>query len=267
MRINVIGGGFMGEAIIGQAIARGVAQPDDVRVCEIHPRRCEELTARYRVQACSEYEPVLAQPADALVLAVKPQDFPAAAEQLRHHLDPQQLVVSIMAGVPMQRVGDALARHHVVRVMPNLAATVGEAFSIWTATEEVTDIQRERVRSLLAAFGREMYTSEEKLLDITTSVSASGIGYVLLLVEALIDGAVHVGLRRDIATEMVLQTVLGAVRWAQDTGRHPAELKGQVTSAGGTTVEGLLAMERRGVRAALVEAVIAGYEKSRALGG
>ena len=267
MRLNIIGGGFMGEAIVDQVIAGGLAQPEAVRVCEIHPGRCQYLASRYKVQACPEYEPIVKVPADALVLAVKPQDFPAAADGLRRHLHPEQLIVSIMAGVPMQRIGDALARHHVVRVMPNLAATVGEAFSIWTAMDEVSEEQRAGVKALLSAFGREMYTTEEKLLDIATAVSGSGPGYVMLLLEALIDGAVHVGLRREVATEMVLQTVLGAVRWAQQSGRHPGELRGQVASAGGTTVEGLLALERRAVRAAIVEAVIAGYEKSRALGG
>ncbi len=266
MRLHIIGGGFMGEAIIDQVIARGLTRPEDVRVCEIHPGRCEYLAARYKVQACPQYDAV-AEPADALLLGVKPQDFPSVAENVRHRLHAEQLVVSIMAGVPMRRIGDALARHHVVRVMPNLGATVGEAFSIWTAMEEVTEEQRALVRTLLTGIGREMYTAEEKGLDIATAVSGSGPGYVMLLVEALIDGAVHIGLRREVATEMVLQTVLGAVRWAQDTGRHPAELRAQVASPGGTTVEGLLALERHGVRAALVEAVIAGYEKSRALGG
>jgi pyrroline-5-carboxylate reductase len=266
MRLSVIGGGFMGEAIIDQVIARGFAAPDDVRVCEIHPGRCEYLAARYKVRAEPEYRPH--DDGDhALVLAVKPQDFPAAAEHLRQRLHPRQLIISIMAGVPMQRIGDLLAHHHVVRVMPNLAVTVGEAFSIWTATPEVDERQRTTVAALLGSFGKEMYVTEEKLLDVATAVSGSGPGYVMLLVESLIDGAVHIGLRREVATQMVLQTVLGAVRWAQETGRHPADLRAQVASPGGTTVEGLLALERRGVRAALVEAVIAGYEKSRALGG
>lgn len=266
MRLSVVGGGKMGEAIVDQAIARGLTQPDDVRICEVHPDRCEYLAGRYKVHACPDYAP-LEQHADVLVLAIRPQDFPGAADRLRHHLHPHQLVVSIMAGVPMQRIGDALARHHVVRVMPNLAVSVGESFSIWTAMDEVSAEQRDAVSSLLGSFGREMYVTEEKLLDVATAVSGSGPGYVMLLLEALIDGAVHIGLRRDIATEMVLQTVLGSVRWAQESGRHPAELRGQVASAGGTTVEGLLELERHGVRAALVEAVIAGYEKSRRLGG
>ncbi|MFN8559006.1 MAG: pyrroline-5-carboxylate reductase [Dehalococcoidia bacterium] len=266
MRLHVVGGGFMGEAIMEQALECGLTQPADVHVCEIHPARRDYLTDRYKVGAAPDYDAV-AEPSDALVLAVKPQDFPAVAERLRHHLGPQQLVVSIMAGVPMARIGDALSRHHVVRVMPNLPATVGEAFSIWTAMEEVSEEQRTHVRALLTAFGRELYAEDEKLLDIATAVSGSGPGYVMLLLEALIDGAVHIGLRRDIASDMVMQTVLGAVRWAQASGRHPAELRAQVASPGGTTVEGLLAMERHGVRAALVEAVIAGYQKSRALGG
>lgn len=266
MRLNVVGGGFMGEAIIDQVITAGLARPNDVRVCELHPGRCEYLVSRYKVQARPDVAPVV-EPADILLLGVKPQDFPAVAESLHGRIDPLQLVVSIMAGVPMHRIGDALGRHHVVRVMPNLAATVGEAFSIWTATEEVTEEQQAAVRALLSSFGRELYTAEEKGLDIAVAVAGSGPGYVMLLLEALIDGAVHIGLRREVATEMVMQTVLGSVRWAQATGRHPAELRAQVASPGGTTVEGLLALERHGVRAALVEAIIAGYEKSRALGG
>lgn len=265
MRLSLIGGGFMGEAIIDQAIARGVVPPESIRVCEVHAGRRDYLSSRYKIAAHADV-PAVIDETDALVLAVKPQDFGHLAEGLRHHLHPRQLVVSIMAGVRMEQIGDALSRHHVVRVMPNLPATVGEAFSIWTATEEVDDDQRESVRGLLAALGRELYVPDEKLVDIATAVSGSGPGYVMLLLEALIDGAVHIGLRRDVATEMVLQTVLGAVRWAQASGRNPAELRAQVASPGGTTVEGLLALERGGVRAALIEAVIAGYEKSRALG-
>lgn len=266
MRLSLIGGGFMGEAIIDQVIARGVVPPDCLRVCEVHAGRRAYLIDRYKIAAHPDMPAVL-DGADALVLAVKPQDFAHVAEGLRHHLDPRQLIVSIMAGVRMEQIGDALSRHHVVRVMPNLPATVGEAFSIWTATEEVDEEQRQAVRGLLAALGRELYVPDEKLVDIATAVSGSGPGYVMLLLEALIDGAVHIGLRREVATEMVLQTVLGAVRWAQASGRNPAELRAQVASPGGTTVEGLLALERGGVRAALIEAVIAGYEKSRALGG
>lgn len=266
MRLSIIGGGFMGEAIIDQVIARGVASADDVRVAEANPARREYLAGRHKVLATAEYGPVV-DGAEVLVLAVKPQEFDPLAEPLRHQLDPRQLIVSIMAGVRMQHIGDALARHHVVRVMPNLAASVGEAFSIWTAMEEVDEEQRGSVRTLLSSFGRELFVAEEKLLDVAVAVSGSGPGYVMLIVEALIDGAVHIGMRRDVATEAVLQTVLGAVRLAQASGRHPAELRAQVASPGGTTVEGLLALERHGVRAALVEAVIAGYEKSRALGG
>lgn len=266
MRLSILGGGFMGEAIIDQVIARGVSTPDEVRVCDIHPARREFLAGRYKVTACADYAQMSEQ-ADALVLAVKPQDFPSAAAGMRRHLHPEQLVVSIMAGVRMEQIGDALSRHHVVRVMPNLAAAVGESFSIWTAMDEVSEEQRQIVRTLLGTFGREMFTPDEKMLDIAVAVSGSGPGYIMLLLEALIDGAVHVGLRRDLATEMVIQTMLGAVRWAQASGRHPAELRGQVASAGGTTVEGLLTLERHGVRAAIVEAVIAGYEKSLKLGG
>ena len=266
MRLSVLGGGFMGAAIVEQVIERGLATAEGVQVCEINPRRRDELAQQYGVRTSDAFD-ASGEPPDVVVVAVKPQDFAKAAGELHAHLHPQQLVVSIMAGVPLQRLGDTLQRHHVVRVMPNLPATVGEGFSIWTATEEVSDDQRGLVRALLGSLGREVFVEDEKLIDIATAVSGSGPGYVMLLLEALIDGAVYLGLRRDVATEMVMQTVLGSVRWAQAAGEHPAVLRGQVASPGGTTVEGLLALEKSGVRAALIDAVIAGYQKSRALGG
>jgi len=154
-----------------------------------------------------------------------------------------------------------------VRVMPNLGATIGESFSTWYASAAVTEADRALTRTLLGAIGREHEVAAETYIDMATAVAGSGPGYVTLLLEALIDGAVTIGLPRALATEMVLQTMLGTVRWAQADGRHPAELRAAVVSPGGTTAAGVLALERSGVRAALAEAVIAGFEKSRALGG
>jgi pyrroline-5-carboxylate reductase len=115
--------------------------------------------------------------------------------------------------------------------------------------------------------GKEIYASEERHIDIATAVSASGPGFLFLVMEALIDGAVHLGLRREVATAMVTQMVLGSARFAEETGSHPAELRNLVTSPGGTTAEGLLVLESAGVRAALIDAVVAAYERARALGG
>jgi pyrroline-5-carboxylate reductase len=160
-----------------------------------------------------------------------------------------------------------LPAERAVRVMPNLGAAVGESYSAWYATPSVTDNDRAIVRMLLGAIGREREVPTEGYIDMATAVVGSGPGYVALLIEAMIDGAVYIGLPRDMATEMVVQTVLGTARVLQDQGDSPAGLRGQVMSPGGTTAEGLLALERGAVRATLMQAVVAGFEKSRALGG
>jgi pyrroline-5-carboxylate reductase len=138
--------------------------------------------------------------------------------------------------------------------------------TIWTATPEVSEAAQADVASIFDAMGRQAYVPEERYLDMATGVSASGPGFVFLLIEAMIDGGVRIGLSRDLATEMVLQTFVGSARLAQETGKHPAELRNMVTSPGGTTVEGLHALEAAGVRAALIDAVAAAYNRSKALG-
>jgi pyrroline-5-carboxylate reductase len=262
-RIGFIGGGKMAGGIIQGLIERGQVVPGHIVVCERLALRRAELSDRYGVTVASDYGPALNT--DAVVLAVKPQEFAAAADmRAEMHRDP--LLISIMAGVSLESILAVLPATRAVRVMPNLGATVGESFSTWYATPSATPEDRELVRMMLRAIGREQEAPGETYLDMATAVAGSGPGYVTLLIEGLIDGAVHIGLPRALATEMVLQTVLGTVRWAQAHGGHPAELRAQVVSPGGTTAEGVLALERGGVRAALIEAIIAGYEKSKALG-
>jgi pyrroline-5-carboxylate reductase len=266
VRLAFIGGGFMGEAMISAVLRGGVAAADAVSMGEISEERRGHLQSRYGVGVSADNVEA-ARGADIVVLAVKPQDFAAVARGLRERLASEQTIVSIMAGVRIEAIGEALGHRGVVRVMPNTAALVGEAMSLWTATDEVDTGRREQVRRILAAMGRDMYVAEEKYLDMATAVSASGPGFVFLLLEAFIDGAVHIGLRREAATEMVLQTVLGAARMVEETGKHPAELRNMVTSPGGTTVEGLRVLEEAGVRAAVVDAIIAAYERTLELGG
>ncbi|MHB8577874.1 MAG: pyrroline-5-carboxylate reductase [Dehalococcoidia bacterium] len=265
-RVGLVGGGFMGEGIVQGLLSRGVSTADQVRVCELAPGRRTYLAERYGVLASARQNDAVAD-ADVIVLAVKPQEFEAMARDLAHELHERQLVLSIMAGVTVATIRDRLQHERIVRAMPNTPASVGEGFTGWTATPSVTDADREAVASLLGALGEAAYFEDEKYLDMVTAVSGSGPAFVTLFVEAFIDAAVHVGLKRDVATEMVLQTVGGSVRWARASGRHPAELRNAVTSPGGTSAAGLLALERSGMRAAMVDAVVAALERSRALGG
>ena len=266
MKLAFIGGGVMGEAIISGVLAKGVAQPADIAACDILPARRDHLQATYGVR-------VTEQPAAALdgaaiaVLAVKPQEFPAAGRDLAGHVNPRQTVMSIMAGLPIAAIRGALEHQAIVRAIPNTPAQIGEGMTVWTATAQVSEAAREEVRRILTVLGHELYVADEKYVDMATAVSSSGPAYVFLVIEALIDAAVHIGLRRDMAEPMVLQTVLGSARYAQASGKHPAQLRNQVTSPAGTTTEALLALEKAGLRAAFMEAVQAAYEKAHRLGG
>ena len=204
---------------------------------------------------------------EVVVLAIKPQSMGEVAPGLRGKLAPGQLVISIIAGARVSTLTEALQHAGVVRVMPNTPAQIGEGISVWTTTNTVTEAQKEQTRTLLACLGREVYVTDEKYIDMATAVSASGPAYVFLIIEALIDGAVHVGMSRDMARELVVQTVLGSALFLRASGRHPAELRNMVTSPGGTTAEGLLQLEEGKLRAVLAQAVIAGYHKAQLLGG
>ncbi len=151
--------------------------------------------------------------------------------------------------------------------MPNTPAQIGAGMSVWTASDAVPGDKIEATRGILSVLGEEIYVPDEKLIDMSTAVSASGPAYVFLFIESLIDAAVYLGMARDMARKLVLQTVLGSTKLVDETGRHPAELKDMVTSPGGTTIEALRAFEDAGFRAAIFDGVIAAYEKSKALGG
>lgn len=265
-RIAFLGGGAMGGAIIRGLLANGVATAAAIRVCDPIAETRAALTQREGVQTTADFSAALKE-ATVVVLAVKPQEFSKAAAAWRPALPAGALVISIMAGVRLASIMEALGATRAVRVMPNLAAAVGESFSTWTATPAVDESDRAFVRRFLGAIGVEREVGADAYVDMATAVAGSGPGYLALVLESLIDGAVQIGLPRALATEMVMQTALGTARWALADGRHPAELRANVTSPGGATAAGLLALERGGVRAALIEAVIAAHERSQALGG
>ena len=266
MKLAFIGGGVMGEAIIAASLGKAVAKPEEIAVCEILPGRRQHLHKTYGVRASEDPSDTIAG-ADLVILAVKPQEFAQAASGLAGRITAGQTVMSIMAGVSITQIREALRHKALVRAIPNTPAQIGEGMTVWTATEAVPESAREEVRRVLAVLGLDLYVTDEKYLDMATAVSSSGPAYIFLVIEALIDAAVHIGLRREMAEAMVIQTVLGSARYAQATGRHPAELRNQVTSPGGTTTEGLLALEKAGLRAAFTQAVLAAYEKAKRLGG
>ncbi|MCC6386453.1 MAG: pyrroline-5-carboxylate reductase [Dehalococcoidia bacterium] len=262
MKVAIIGGGVMGEAILAAALERGVFDAGDVTVCEKVPQRADQLHGVYGVQATPSPEQAM-DAADLVVLSVKPQDM----NTVHGAIKPDGLLLSIMAGVRIRSIINEFHHDRVIRVMPNTPVAAKAGMSVWTATPAVSAAQRELARGLLCAIGRDIYVDDEKKLDMATAVSGSGPGYVFLFIEALIEGGVAVGLTRAEASEMVLQTVYGSAVYAQESGRQAAELRGLVTSPAGTTAAGLLELEKGAVRASIIEAVQAAHRRAVELGG
>ncbi len=265
MKLAFIGGGTMAEAIIGGILGAELAQPGDISVGEPVAARRQYLTERYGVAAVSDNLQA-SRNAQLVVLSIKPQDLPKAGQELRGSLQDGQAVASIIAGAKMSTLTETLGHAPIVRVMPNTPAQIGQGMSLWTASPEVGAAERELTGSILKTVGEQIYVDDEKYLDMATALSASGPAYVFMFIEALIDAGVYVGLPRDMARTLVLQTVYGSARLVMETGKHPGELKDMVVSPGGTTAEGLQALEQAGVPAAVVNAVNAAYLKSIRLG-
>jgi pyrroline-5-carboxylate reductase len=172
-----------------------------------------------------------------------------------------------MAGVTIERIATGLANPSVVRAMPNTPAQVGQGITVWTATKEVGETEMAQAKALLAAFGQEIYMDGENYLDMATALSGTGPAYVFMFMEALIDAGVHMGFSRRDAERLVVQTLRGSIAYAEASGLHPAELRNQVTSPGGTTAEALYHMEKGGFRTVISRAVWSAFQRSVRLGG
>ena len=265
-KITFVGGGAMGEAIIGSLIGKKLLNPTQICVSEPVPTRREYLNSTYGVTTETDNSQAVTG-ASVAVLAVKPQVLGPVMADLNGNLSPAALVVSIMAGVQIDTLRTGLGHDKIVRSMPNTPAQVGKGMTVWTDTAAVTESDRAAAQIILEAMGEAIYAAEEHYLDMATGLSGSGPGFVYLLLEALIDAGVHIGFSRDQAQLMVLQTVEGSVELMRQSGLHPADLRNRVTSPAGTTAAGTLVLERAGVRSALIDAVDAAYRRSQELGG
>ena len=265
MNIGFIGGGTMAEAILGGMLDGAVANPGDVIIGEPVPARRDYLAERYGINVSPSNAPVV-DASDMVVMAVKPQDLPKVYADIAGQFAGPQSVMSIVAGTRIKALADGMQHPGIIRVMPNTPAQIGEGMTMWTCAPTVGQAHRDTTAAILSTIGDEIYVDDEKYLDMATALSASGPAYVFLILEALIDAGVYVGLPRDVARRLALQTVKGSTELALQTGKHPAELKDMVTSPGGTTAEGLLALEHAGVPAAFVNAVNMAYLKSIRLG-
>ncbi|MFZ0545474.1 MAG: pyrroline-5-carboxylate reductase [Candidatus Promineifilaceae bacterium] len=264
-KIAFIGSGTMAEAMIRGLLTQKIVGADQIVAAGPRADRGERLQARHGVQVTTDNTKA-AEEGQIVILSVKPQVLKTVLPEIRGHLRRQDLVLSIIAGTPIERIANGLAHAAVVRAMPNTPAQIGQGITVWTDTPEVSEEQQQQAKAILGSLGGEIYVDDEDYLDMATALSGSGPGYVFLLMEALIDAGVHMGFSRRVASELVFQTMRGSVEFAAQSGKHVAELRNQVTSPGGTTAEALYHMEKGGLRTVISRGIWAAYQRSIALG-
>lgn len=266
LAVGFLGAGQMATALAGGWAKAGLLDVARSRAADPYPAARAKFTEQTGVKAVATNAEVV-QACDALVLAVKPQVMAAVLAEVKPHIATRHLVVSIAAGVTLKTLADGLGdKTRLVRVMPNTPCLVGASAAGFAAGSTATPDDAALVGKLFGAVGK-AFAVPEPLLDAVTGLSGSGPAFVYVMIEALADGGVRVGLPRDVAQALAAQTVLGAARMVLETGQHPAALKDAVASPGGTTIAGLHALERAGLRAALMDAVEAATQRSQELGG
>lgn len=263
-KIAFIGPGMMAEAMIAGLLHKKLAKPGNIVAAGPREERGEELKKKYGIGTLTD-NAAAAAPADVVVLSVKPQRLTDVMKGLKG-IRSDALLLSIIAGANMKKIGAGLKHKAVVRSMPNTPGQIGEGITVWTASKEVTAEQQEMARSILGALGEEVFVEDESYLDMATALSGTGPAYVFLFAEALIDAGVHMGFPRRISEQLVLQTIKGSVSYYHHAERHPATLRNQVTSPGGTSAEALYYLEKAGFRTAISRAVWAAYQRSLELG-
>lgn len=263
-RLAFVGTGVMAEAMIAGLLDKRLVNPD--QIVASHPRedRRESLVKRFGISVAESNRDAIAE-SDLVFLTVKPQALSNVMKQVYGRLEPRQVVISVVAGAGIEALSRGLGHGAIVRVMPNTPAQVGQGMMVWTATPDVDDEQRSKIKTVLGALGEEIFVEEEKYVDMATALSGTGPTYVFLMMEALIDAGVHMGFPRRIAEQIVLQTVSGSVEFARVSKKHMAELRNMVTSPGGTSAEAIYQMEKGGLRTVYSRAVYAAYQRTKTL--
>ncbi|MEO1068977.1 MAG: pyrroline-5-carboxylate reductase [Cyanobacteria bacterium J06638_6] len=261
---GVIGGGMMGEALIARLLEQGIFTPGAVLVSDPQAMRRDVLHQTYGVQTTGDNQ-VVVDAAATVLLAIKPQLLTAVADNLNPPAHATPLLLSILAGVTLARLNAEFPGWAVVRAMPNTPATVGAGITALAAGEGISDQQRQQAQTIFSSVGTVVDVPEYQM-DAVTAVSGSGPGYLALVVEALADGGVAVGLPRAIALELAIATLRGTGELLHQSDLHPAVLKDRVTSPGGTTIAGIGALEAGGMRSTLIDAVRSAYIRSKELG-
>ncbi len=269
-KLAFVGCGVMAESVIAGLLRQELVTPEQVSASHPRANRREELHEKYGIRVfernADSVRDVQDAPESCVFLCVKPQRIKGILDELGGVATPDQLVLSIIAGARIETIGEALGVEKVVRTMPNTPSQIGAGMTAWTCTEAVSDDERKRVKTLLTALGKELYVENENMIDMATSLSATGPTYIFMVMEALTDAGVHLGFSREVSKELVQETMLGSVKFAMESHKHPAELRNMVTSPGGTSADAIYQMEKGSLRTVLSKAVYAAYQRAVSLG-
>ena len=263
--IGLIGSGAMGEAIIAGLLRNKLTNPSFIIASGPRQDRANEIASHFGIQTTTD-NLLAVKTADVVILSVKPQKLQKVLTGLSGKIPPDAVVLSIVAGASLEMLSQGLGHSSVVRAMPNTPAQIGQGITVWIGSSSVNPEQIELARLILAALGPEIQVEEENYLDMATALSGTGPAYVFMFLEALIDSGVHLGFPRRIAEQLVVQTLRGSVEYYSQQKLHPAALRNQVTSPGGTSAAALYYLEKAGFRTAISRAVWAAYERSQELG-
>ena len=255
----------MAEAMIAGILRGNLVEPGQVVASHPRSERREQLEREYGIRTVASNVDAV-DGADVILFGIKPQMLGRVGREIGPHLRRGQLVLSVLAGATTAALTGILGHDQVVRSMPNTPARLGKGMTVWYATPETTLEQREQAASLLGALGHQLEVDDEKMVAMATAVSGTGPTYVFLVMEALIDAAVHLGFPRHIAHDLVIETLEGSTLFAKQSGMHPAELRNMVTSPGGTSAAALHELESGRLRTVMSEAVWAAYRRTVELG-
>ncbi|WP_283591956.1 pyrroline-5-carboxylate reductase [Clostridium butanoliproducens] len=260
--IGFIGSGNMGRAMIGGIIKSKLVEPKKVIISDLNQDKLNSVQEEFGVLTTMDSKEVVKK-ADIIILAVKPNIYDIVMESIKEHITKEKIIVTIAAGKTIENIETILGKStKIVRTMPNTPALVNEGMSALCANKNVTEEELKEVKSIFDSFGESEIVSEY-LIDSVVAVSGSSPAYVFMLIEAMADGAVIGGMPRDKAYKFAAQAVLGSAKMVLETGKHPGELKDMVCSPGGTTIEAVRTLESKGMRTAIIEAIVDCMNKSR----
>ena len=263
--IATVGSGVMAEAMIAGILRGKLVEPGQVVASHPRQERREHLEREFGIRTVAGNAEAV-KGADVILLGIKPQMLVKVGREIGPGLRRGQLVLSVLAGATTAALTGLLGHDQVVRSMPNTPARLGRGMTVWYATPRTTEAQRAQAAALLGSLGAQIEVDDEKFVAMATAVSGTGPTYVFLVMEALIDAAVHLGFPRHVAHDLVIETLEGSTVFAKQSGMHPAELRNMVTSPGGTSAAALHELESGRLRTVLSEAVWAAYRRTVELG-